>query len=163
MPSCSARRIAWTLSLSVSRSQTGSGSGLHGKGSLYCHACVYPHIDNCELIKDFCTHRTIDEGFNKKAASILRGELSKFAGFALARGRSLREVKNDGRIGSHRPGCVRHLLRGRSCPTAFRSQVDSHRAVSQAIARDLAGRARRAAWAERARSRPFARVGMPAF
>jgi|ERR1017187_10350073 site-specific recombinase XerD len=65
------------------------------RGPVYCQACVYTHIDDYELIKDFCAHRAIDDGFNEKAASILRGELSKFAGFALARGRSLREVEND--------------------------------------------------------------------
>jgi hypothetical protein len=29
------------------------------RGSVYCQACVYAHIDYCELIKDFCAHWAI--------------------------------------------------------------------------------------------------------
>jgi len=65
------------------------------KGPVYCKACVSTHRKDYELIKDFCAHRATNDGFKEKATSTLRGELSQFAGFVLARGRSLREVEND--------------------------------------------------------------------
>jgi site-specific recombinase XerD len=66
-----------------------------GKGPVYCKTCVSTHFQDFNLIKDFCAHRATDDGFNNKATSTLGGELSQFAGFVLARGRSLREVEND--------------------------------------------------------------------
>ncbi|MGA8669931.1 MAG: site-specific integrase [Terracidiphilus sp.] len=66
------------------------------KGSpVYCKACVSIHRKDQELIKDFCAHRATNDGFKGKATSTLQGELSQFAGFVLARGRSLRDVEND--------------------------------------------------------------------
>jgi site-specific recombinase XerD len=62
---------------------------------MYCEACVSTHFEDFNLIKDYCAHRTTYEKLCRKAASILQGDLSKFAGFVLARGRSLREVEND--------------------------------------------------------------------
>ena len=46
-------RIAWALSQSVSRLQTGTR---WERLCVYCQACVYAHIDYYELIKDFCAH-----------------------------------------------------------------------------------------------------------
>ena len=64
-------------------------------GVVYCEACRSTHSSDCKLIEEYCAYRKTYEGLCPTAGSVLRGDLSNFARFVLARGRSLREVDNE--------------------------------------------------------------------